>query len=207
MNEREHMIESQLRARGIKHAAVLAAMARVPREEYVRESDRALAYADGPLAIDCHQTISQPYIVAYMSELLAVEPEHKVLEIGTGSGYQTAVLLELTKQLFTIETIPELFESARARLASPRMPERRFRLGDGHAGWPDEAPFDRIMVTAAAEAIPPALVKQLEPGGRMVIPVGPPAQTQYLHLVTRDADGETSDRRDIGVRFVPLVAS
>lgn len=207
MNEREKMVETQIRARGVKSREVLGAMARVRREKFVRESDRALAYADGPLAIDCHQTISQPYIVAYMTELLAVEPEHKVLEIGTGSGYQTAVLLELTNQLFTIETIPELFDAARTKLASARMPEGRFRLGDGHAGWPDEAPFDRIMVTAAAEVIPPALVKQLKSGGRLVIPVGLPAQTQYLHVVTKDADGETSDRRDIGVRFVPLVAS
>lgn len=207
MNEREHMIESQLRARGIKHAAVLAAMARVPREEYVRESDRSLAYSDGPLAIDCHQTISQPYIVAYMTELLEVEPGHKALEIGTGSGYQTAVLLELADHLFTIETIPELFESARAKLVSARMPESRFRLSDGHAGWPEEAPFDRIMVTAAANEIPPTLVEQLNPGGRMVIPVGLPAQTQFLHLVTKDAAGKVENRRDIGVRFVPLVAA
>ena len=206
MNEREHMVRTQLRARGVKNPAILEAMARVPREDHVRECDRASAYADGPLAIDCHQTISQPFIVAYMTELLEVEQQHKVLEIGTGSGYQTAVLLELTNQLFTIETIPELFEAARAKLTSPRMPESHFRLDDGHAGWPEEAPFDRIMVTAAAGKVPPALVEQLNPGGRLVIPVGLPGQTQFLRVVTRDVAGGVTDRRDIGVRFVPLVA-
>ena len=126
MNEREQMVETQLRARGVTNPTVLAAMACVPREDYVRECDRASAYADGPLAIDCHQTISQPYIVAYMTELLAVEPEHKILEIGTGSGYQTAVLLELTNRLFTVETIPQLHESVRKKLASSRLSENRF---------------------------------------------------------------------------------
>lgn len=207
MNQREQMVETQLRARGVTSPTVLAAMARVPRENYVRERDRASAYADGPLAIDCQQTISQPYIVAYMTELLAVEPEHKVLEIGTGSGYQTAVLLELTRNLFTVETISELFESARAKLTSSHMPESRFRLGDGHAGWPEEAPFDRIMVTAAAAHIPPDLVEQLKPGGRLVIPVGLPGQTQYLHLVSKNGAGDVEDRQDIGVRFVPLVSA
>jgi protein-L-isoaspartate(D-aspartate) O-methyltransferase len=207
MNEREQMVETQLRARGVTNPTVLAAMACVPREDYVRECDRASAYADGPLAIDCHQTISQPYIVAYMTELLAVEPEHKILEIGTGSGYQTAVLLELTNRLFTVETIPQLHESVRKKLASSRLSENRFRLGDGHAGWLEEAPFDRIMVTAAAVEIPPALVEQLNPGGRLVIPIGLPAQTQFLHVITRDEGGSVKDQRDIGVRFVPLVAA
>ncbi len=200
------MVETQIRARGVKDPNVLSAMKRVPREDFVGRATRGLAFADSPLSIDCGQTISQPFIVAYMSELLQVGRDHKVLEIGTGSGYQTAVLLELADRVFTVEFIPKLHTQARVRLLSERMPPERFRLGDGHAGWPEEAPFDRIMVTAAASTIPPALVDQLAPGGRMVIPVGDPSEVQQIHVVTRDERGRTSCARDIGVRFVPLVS-
>ncbi len=206
MTERERMVETQIRARGVRDPAVLRAMALVPREEFVRPASVAQAFGDHPLAIDCGQTISQPYIVAYMTELLMVRPGDKVLEVGTGSGYQTAVLLELAEEVFTIEFIPELHAAARKRLAGDRMPADRFLLADGHAGWPEEAPFDRIIVTAAATEMPGALVGQLAQGGRMVIPIGEPEEVQRIVVVSRDESGEAREEPGISVRFVPLVS-
>ena len=204
MTERERMVESQIRARGVRDPAVLAAMARVPREEFVRPSSVAHAFGDHPLAIDCGQTISQPYIVAYMTELLAIRPGDRVLEVGTGSGYQTAVLLELAEEVFTIEFIPELYAAARKRLAGDRMPAERFLLADGHAGWSEEAPFDRIIVTAAAEDPPGPLLAQLKDGGIMVLPVGQSDAVQSLIKVTKTPDG--LDYEELcPVRFVPLI--
>ena len=207
MTERERMVETQIRARGVSDPEVLAAMSRVPREEFVRPSSVAHAFGDHPLAIDCGQTISQPFIVAYMTELLAIRPGDKVLEVGTGSGYQTAVLMELADEVFTIEFIPELYAAARKRLAGDRMPLERFRLADGHEGWPEEEPFDRIIVTAAAEEIPYALVEQLAHGGRMVIPIGAPQEVQRIFVVIRNEGGEVREFPDISVRFVPLVSA
>jgi protein-L-isoaspartate(D-aspartate) O-methyltransferase len=206
MTERERMVETQIRARGVRDPAVLEAMVRVPREAFVRPDSVAHAFGDHPLAIDCGQTISQPYIVAYMTGLLRVRPGDRVLEVGTGSGYQTAVLLELTEEVFTIEFIPELYAAARKRLAGDRMPTERFRLADGHAGWPEKAPFDRIIVTAAATEMPEALVEQLACGGRMVIPIGEPEAVQRIVVVTRDGRGKLREEPDISVRFVPLVS-
>ena len=206
MTDRERMVETQIRARGVRDPAVLEAMVRVPREDFVSLRLQPVACSDHPLSIDCGQTISQPFIVAYMTEQLAVRSGDKVLEIGTGSGYQTAVLLELTEEVYTVETIPKLRAAACERLAGDTMPESRFLLGDGHTGWPEEAPFDRIMVTAAAVSIPDALIDQLAPGGRMIIPVGEPNDVQQLHIVTRDDSGRVADSNDIGVRFVSLVS-
>ena len=206
MTDRERMVETQIRARGVRDLAVLDAMIQTPREEFVRPELRPVACSDHPLTIDCGQTISQPYIVAYMTEQLEVRPDHKVLEIGTGSGYQTAVLLQLANEVYTIETIPELHAAARERLLSDLMPDSHFRLGDGHDGWPEQAPFDRIMITAAARRIPRALIEQLAPRGKMVIPIGETNEVQQLHIVSREESGQVVDREDIHVRFVPLVS-
>jgi protein-L-isoaspartate(D-aspartate) O-methyltransferase len=158
---------------------------------------------DGPLPIGHGQTISQPYIVAYMTEILRIKPQHKVLEIGTGSGYQAAVLAELTNQVYTVEIIPELANSAGKRLKKTGYSSVKARQGDGYHGWPDAAPFDAIMVTAAAEFIPPPLLQQLAEGGRMIIPVGSPFYVQHLMLVEK-RQGEISTRSLMLVRFVPF---
>jgi protein-L-isoaspartate(D-aspartate) O-methyltransferase len=161
------------------------------------------AYTDGPLPIGYGQTISQPYIVAYMTEILQIQPQHKVLEIGTGSGYQAAVLAELTDRVHTIEIIPELAESVEKRLKKIGLSSVKVRQGDGYYGWPDAAPFDAIMVTAAAEFIPPPLLRQLREGGRMIIPVGSPFYVQHLMLVEKKR-GEIITRSMMPVRFVPF---
>jgi protein-L-isoaspartate(D-aspartate) O-methyltransferase len=185
--------------------AVRAAMSRVERHRLVPPGQAALAYRNHPLPIGSGQTISQPYIVAISTDLVAPAPGHTVLEVGTGSGYQAAVLAEIVKQVYTIEIIEALGKRAAARLAELGYRNVEVRIGDGYAGWPDKAPFDGIVVTAAAPRVPKALVDQLKPGGRMAIPVGAEGQIQYLVLITKRADGGYDERRVLPVRFVPLV--
>ena len=198
------MIEEQIRQRGVTDARVLAAMERIPRERFVPAQEATRAYDDTPLPIGEGQTISQPYIVAYMSELLNVAPDHRVLEIGTGSGYQAAVLAELAKEVYSIEIVPALAQQAAATLASLGYENVHVREGDGYAGWPEHAPFDAIVVTAAPERVPAPLLEQLRPGGRLVIPVGPMHATQQLRVVEKDAQGRLHERQITPVRFVPL---
>jgi len=183
---------------------VLAAMGQVPRHEFVPEADRSLAYADRPLPIGYGQTISQPYIVALMTHLLAVEAGDIVLEVGTGSGYQAAVLDALGVEVRSIEIVAPLAEQAIVRLDRLGYRRTEVRTGDGYFGWPEAAPFDAIVVTAAGGHVPPPLIEQLRPGGRMVIPVGAAFQVQYLMLVTKNELGEVSSDILLPVRFVPL---
>ena len=171
-NQRKIMVEDQIKRRGVKDVGVLKAVQKVEREKFVPEKYRDLAYSDNPLPIGHQQTISQPYIVAYMTEHLQISKSHNVLEIGTGSGYQAAILAELAHHVFTIEIIPELAESAEKVLMELGYENITVRTGDGYKGWPEEAPFDRIMVTAAPNEIPEKLVEQLAPNGRMILPVG-----------------------------------
>ncbi len=185
--------------------AVMAAMARVPRHEFVRPDDIAAAYANRPQAIGFGQTISQPYIVALMSDLLDLKDSDRVLEIGTGSGYQTAVLAELGARVFSIECVEKLARPAAVRLAEMGCDTVEVLTGDGFEGWPDRAPFDAIIVTAAPELTPPALVEQLAKGGRMVIPLGRPHETQFLTLITKDAAGKVKEHALLPVAFVPMV--
>jgi protein-L-isoaspartate(D-aspartate) O-methyltransferase len=184
--------------------AVIAAMDRVERHEFVPEALRALAYEDRPLPIGYGQTISQPYIVALMTDLLELMPGDRVLEIGTGSGYQAAVLAELGLEVYSIEIVPELGDEAAARLDRLGYDKVATRVGDGYDGWPERAPFDGLVVTAAAGHVPPPLIEQLKPGGRMVIPVGEPFRVQHLVLITKAADGTLRSRQLLPVRFVPL---
>lgn len=201
---RTRMVEL-VRSLGVRDPATLNALGRVPRHEFVRPADRHLAYGDHPLPIGYGQTISQPYIVAYMTELLELRPGMKVLEVGTGSGYQAAVLAELGCQVYSVEIVEPLARTAAALLS--RLGYRvAVRHADGHFGWPEEAPFEAIVVTAAAGHIPPALLTQMAPGGRMVIPVGTPYGTQRLVLVTKDDRGRVRTRNLLPVRFVPLIA-
>lgn len=200
---RARMVETQIRARDVQNAAVLDAMRRVPRHLFVPDDERPFAYDDRPLPIGRGQTISQPYIVAYMTEALQAEPSHKVLEIGTGSGYQAAVLAEIVKQVYSIEIVPNLADSARRSLAQAGYRNVEVRTGDGYLGWPDHAPFDRIIVTAAPPEIPQALVDQLAVGGVMVVPVG--TAYQEIVIITKTNTGVTQ-RRTIEVRFVPMVS-
>ncbi len=201
---RDRLIE-HLRRSGIRDRRVLEAMRRVPREHFVPPTVRHAAYEDHPLPIGEGQTISQPYIVALMTQALALQPGEKVLEIGTGSGYQAAILAELGADLYTVEVRPLLLEAARRRLEALGYEGIHYRLGDGHLGWPEFAPYDAIIVTAAPREIPPALVAQLAEGGRMVIPVGPTAGLQTLWLLLKDEEGNI-ERVDLGgVAFVPLI--
>ncbi len=199
------MVETQIKPRGVVDERVLAAMERVPRDQFVPEDHRRLAYSDCPLPIDAGQTISQPYIVAAMSELLALEQKHRVLEIGTGSGYQTAVLAELVAEVYTIEIVPSLAATSRDLLLRLGYKNIHYRLGDGHLGWPQHGLYDAIMVTAAPTSTPPALLEQLKPNGRMVVPVGPRNGIQSLRLIVKDAEGQPMRRDLMDVRFVPLV--
>ena len=193
-----------LRRRGISNAAVLRAMDEVPREHFVPETFRDQAYADQALPIACGQTISQPYVVAYMTEHLDVRPEHKVLEVGTGSGYQAAILSRLAREVVTVERYRTLAETARARLESLGMTNVTVLAEDGLGGAAERGPYDRIMVTAAAEEIPEALLESLVDGGKMILPLGPHGGVQDLVRLTKTRDGV--DREDlIGVRFVPLL--
>lgn len=186
--------------------AVSAAMGRVPREAFVPEAERAAAYINAPLPIGHGQTISQPFIVAAMTDMLGLDANSRVLEIGTGCGYQTAVLAEIAARVYTIEFIADLGAVAARRLGALGYANIEFRTGDGRAGWPDHAPYDAIIVTAAAETPPPALIEQLAPGGRMAIPLGPPNLGQELCLLTKDADGRLGRHEILPVSFVPLVS-
>jgi protein-L-isoaspartate(D-aspartate) O-methyltransferase len=200
---RARMVEEQIKARGVKDEAVLAAMARVPRHLFVPEDVQPFAYEDRPLPIGRDQTISQPYIVAYMTEMLRASKSDTVLEVGTGSGYQAAVLSGLVREVLSIEIVPELADRARRVLAENGYRNVQVRTGDGYRGWPERAPFERIIVTAAPPQIPGALIDQLAVGGRMVVPVG--TALQEMVIVTKRADGTVSQERTIGVRFVPMV--
>ena len=193
-----------LRKRGITDSTVLRAMDEVPREHFVENVFADDAYADQALPIACGQTISQPYVVAYMTEQLGVQGDHRVLEIGTGSGYQSAVLSRLAREVVTVERYRTLAEAARARLAALGYRNVEVRVGDGLAGVPERAPYDRIMVTAAAETVPEALVQQLAEGGAMVLPLGPHSGTQQLVKLTKGEQGIKQEDL-IGVRFVPLL--
>ena len=184
--------------------AVMKALAAVPRHEFVPAGERVSAYLDLPLPIGHGQTISQPYIVALMTDLLELESGDKVLEVGAGSGYQAAVLSKLAREVHTIEIVPALARACRERLARLGCANVAVHEGDGAAGLEAEAPFDAILVTAAARRVPPALVAQLKPGGRMAIPLGEPGSTQELVLLAKDARGERSVRSILPVRFVPL---
>ncbi|MHC4480692.1 MAG: protein-L-isoaspartate(D-aspartate) O-methyltransferase [Planctomycetota bacterium] len=183
---------------------MLEAMRHVPRHRFVPEWRSRSAYADRPLPIGQGQTISQPYIVALMTDLLDLEPGDRVLEIGTGSGYQAAVLSEITPYVYSIEILEELAEQAKARLRKLGYRTIRTAQEDGYYGWEEHAPFDAVIVTAAAGHVPPPLVKQLKPGGRMAIPVGGPFETQQLIVVSKDEEGRVRSRSVLPVRFVPM---
>ena len=205
-SRRREMVDGQIEARDIRERRVLDAMRKVARHLFVPPTLIERAYDDTPLPIGSDQTISQPYIVAYMTEALDVERKHKVLEIGTGSGYQAAVLGELADRVYTIEIVPELAQRATATLRTLGYTNVHVRAGDGFGGWPEEAPFDRIMVTAAPAEIPKPLLDQLAPQGRLVIPVGPQGAPQWLTIVDRTAKGVVQ-RRTLAVRFVPFTRS
>jgi protein-L-isoaspartate(D-aspartate) O-methyltransferase len=203
VKSREEMVRNQLAAGGIRKAEVLQAMAEVPRHEFVPASLRPYAYADGPLPIGHGQTISQPFIVAYMTQALELSKEDTVLEIGTGSGYQAAILGKLTKEVYTIEIVPPLAESARAILSKLGFENVHVRQGDGYLGWPEKAPFDAIIVTCAPDHVPEPLISQLKEGGRLVIPVGATGGIQQLVLL-RKRNGQISKEKMLDVRFVPM---
>jgi protein-L-isoaspartate(D-aspartate) O-methyltransferase len=194
-----------LRGQGITDRRVLSAIERTPRELFVDEPFEGNAYDNSALPIACGQTISQPFVVAYMTEQLEVGPQHRILEIGTGSGYQAAVLSRLAREVVTIERYRTLADSAHERLQMLGYTNVTVRLGDGMAGAPDLPPFDRIMVTAAAEDVPDALVAQLAAGGKLVLPVGPRHDAQYLVKLTKQANGKLTREELIAVRFVPLL--
>lgn len=202
---RARMVRDQIADRGVRNPAVLQAMRTVPRERFVPEAYRDYADADSPLPIGYDQTISQPYIVAHMTELLKLERTHRVLEIGTGSGYQAAVLATLSDHVYSVELVPELAARATRTLAELGYASARVKQGDGYAGWPEHAPYDRIIVTASPPELPNALLEQLAPGGRLVAPVGLAAESQQLVLATKDASGRISTQHGLPVRFVPMV--
>jgi protein-L-isoaspartate(D-aspartate) O-methyltransferase len=205
--EKEVAFTSGLIGKRALDPRVMAAIDRVSREDFVSPDLKACAYENGPLPIGYGQTISQPYIVALMTDLLQLEPAHVVLEVGTGSGYQAAVLSQLVKQVYTIERIQALGEATAANLKTLGYSNVTCRIGNGCEGWPEHAPYDAIMVTAAATHIPPALIEQLKPGGRLVIPVGLPHLPQELMLVEKDEQGDIHTRDILGVAFVPLQES
>jgi len=200
--ERTAMVKAQIEARGVKDPAVLAAMHRVPRHEFVPATARPFAYGDHPLPIGEGQTISQPYIVGFMTELLQVKAGQKVLEIGTGSGYQAAVLAELGAEVYTIEIVEKLAHDSRALLRRLGYTRIHVKAGDGYQGWIEEAPFDRIIITAAPPRVPQPLIDQLKPGGRMVVPEG--VRDQDLVLYTKSTDGTLRRDSVLPVRFVPM---
>jgi protein-L-isoaspartate(D-aspartate) O-methyltransferase len=202
---RTRMVRDQILARGIKDDRVLQAMARVPRHEFVPASHRARAYEDGPLPIGHGQTISQPYIVAFMTAALDPKPTDRVLEIGTGSGYQAAVLSRLVAEVYSIEIVEPLARRAEVDLKRLGYLNVKVRLGDGTLGWPGAAPFDAVIVTCAPERVPGALVDQLKVGGRMIVPVGPTDGVQELYLLRKHPDGMET-QAVLSVRFVPMVA-
>ncbi len=201
--ERLAMVAAQVESRGLRDPHVLAALRAVPRHEFVPEHLQGQAYDDGPLPIGAGQTISQPYIVALMTEAVGLQPGERVLDVGTGSGYQAAVLAHITPHVFSIEIVAELAQSARERLARLGCGVQ-VRTGDGWAGWPEHAPFDAIILAAAPERVPPALLQQLAPGGRLCLPIGGVNEAQELLVYTREPDGSFSERRLGAVRFVPM---
>ena len=203
-NPRESMVQTQIIARGVADTATLRAMRSVPRHEFVPRELIRYAYDDHPLQIGYEQTISQPYIVAFMTELIKPRKGQRVLEVGTGSGYQAAVLAEIVDSVFTIELIPELAETAGARLKQLGYRNVAVRQGDGYLGWPEHAPYDASLVTAASEEIPQPLVAQLREGGRLVIPVGSLSDIQSLTIVRKEAN-KVSTESVLPVRFVPLI--
>ncbi|UCG58091.1 MAG: protein-L-isoaspartate(D-aspartate) O-methyltransferase [Phycisphaerales bacterium] len=202
--ERARMVRRQIQTRGVHDPNVLKAMRIVPRHAFVRAEELRYAYNDHPLPIGLGQTISQPYIVASMTESLKLKPDAKVLEIGTGSGYQAAVCAEISKEVYTIEIVEELAKTAKERLEKLGYKNVFTRAGDGFFGWKEKAPFDAIIGTAAAGRIPPPLLEQLKPGGRMILPQGNAWTLQYLVLVTKDEKGKIQRRRVMPVRFVPM---
>jgi protein-L-isoaspartate(D-aspartate) O-methyltransferase len=198
-------LANSLASDGIRNPAVLAAVKTVPRHHFVPSDLANEAYDDRPLPIGSGQTISQPYVVAYMTEALGLSRGDRVLEVGTGSGYQAAILAELGAEVFSVEIIPELSERARAALDRSGYEGVKLRVGDGYAGWPSAAPFQGVIVTAAATRIPPPLIEQLAPNGRLVMPVeDPTSRHQWIVLLEKDADGQISERRTLPVRFVPM---
>jgi protein-L-isoaspartate(D-aspartate) O-methyltransferase len=201
--DRQRMVEQQLKPRGIKDERVLVAMAKVPREEFIPADQRADAYEDGPLPIGYDQTISQPYVVAFMTEQLRPKRSDRVLEIGSGSGYQAAILGELVAEVYTIEIVEPLAKSAEATLQRLGYNNVHIKVGDGYKGWPEEAPFDAIIVTCAPEKVPQPLVDQLKDGGRMVIPVGE-RFAQQLYLLEKK-NGQLKESVTLPVRFVPML--
>jgi protein-L-isoaspartate(D-aspartate) O-methyltransferase len=203
--ESEVRYTSQLIGRDALSARVMQAMGEVPREKFVPHNMQGAAFENGPLPIGHGQTISQPYIVALMTDLLEPAADHSILEIGTGCGYQTAILSRLCATVYTVEVVRELGKAAADRLQSLGYHNIQFLIGNGYAGWNEHAPYDGIIVTAAASYIPPALIEQLKPGGRMVIPVGEPYGYQNLMLVEKDQHEEIQTRTILGVAFVPLV--
>ena len=213
MNEMKHMlreIENEVRltrsliGKDALDPRIMQAISQVQRHKFVPKSAQSMAYTNGPVSIGYAQTISQPYMVALMTDLLNPEPEHRVLEVGTGSGYQAAVLSMLVEQVYSLEVIPLLAEQASARLQDLGYRNVEVKAGDGYLGWPEHAPFDSIIVTAAAPSIPPPLIEQLAPGGRMVIPVGLPYQYQELMLLEKSPGNKVEIRTILGVAFVPL---
>jgi protein-L-isoaspartate(D-aspartate) O-methyltransferase len=201
--QREKMVSDQIEERGIRDQHVLRAMREVERHWFVPENNRSNSYEDRPLGIGYGQTISQPYIVAYMTEMLKLQSNSRVLEIGTGSGYQAAVLAKIVKEVYTIEIVSQLGDSAAARLKRLGYKNVSVKNADGYHGWNENSPFDAIMVTAAAEFIPPPLIQQLKEGGRMIIPIGSPYLTQWLMLVEKK-NGKMTTKRLIPVSFVPF---
>ncbi|HET7694426.1 MAG TPA: protein-L-isoaspartate(D-aspartate) O-methyltransferase [Vicinamibacterales bacterium] len=202
MDPRSRMVAEQIRARGVRDERVLDAMMRVPREQFVPPALQPAAYEDHPLEIGHGQTISQPYIVAYMTEALRLEPSHRVLEIGAGCGYQTAVLAELVREVFSVELLPDLADRARSTLAALGYTNVQLRTGDGYEGWPEHAPYDRILAAAAPVSVPPALLEQLVDGGIIALPIGT-AYQELRVLQTRGASLETL--ATLPVRFVPMI--
>lgn len=201
--QRKDMVNRQIKARGIKHQATLDALEKVPRHLFIPDQLWDKAYRDGPLPIGHGQTISQPYIVAYMTAMLEPKRTDKILEIGTGSGYQAAVLSEIADSIFTIEIVDELAIQVDKKLKQLGYKNIYVKSGDGYFGWAEHAPFDKIIVTAAAEEVPPILIEQLNEGGKMIIPVGPQFGAQYLMLIEK-RDGEIIKRNKLPVRFVPF---
>jgi protein-L-isoaspartate(D-aspartate) O-methyltransferase len=200
---RKRMVEEQVAARGVRDPRVLRAMVAIPRHLFVPEGQWHHAHEDHPLPLDAGQTVSQPYIVAAMTEALELTPESRVLEVGTGSGYQTAILASIAKMVYTVEIIKDLSVQARLKLLRLDVRNVRFRIGDGHDGWPEFAPYDRVIVTAAADTMPYPLAEQLVDGGKMVVPVGPPG-SQVLTLLVKHGK-KTVQRHLMSVAFVPFV--
>ena len=204
-HQRKRMVKEQIAYRGVTDKGVLVALETVPRHLFIPEGNRSYSYYDQPVPIGFGQTISQPYIVAFMTELLKLGKDDVVLEVGTGSGYQAAILSKLVKQVYTIEIIEELGKETAKRLKTMGYNNVEVKVGDGYKGWPEHAPFDAIIVTAAAEHVPQPLVDQLKPGGRLVIPVGGVYEVQDLMLITKDASSKVLKESIIPVRFVPLI--